>query len=63
MERRAGSAHDAEVEYSETVAKLAERFEADRAEALRHYLARVTPAHRAYNAAVVRAERRFAEER
>lgn len=49
--------HDAEVEYSETVFKLRERFEADVAEANRVRIARVTPAHRDYNRTVVAAER------
>ena len=49
--------HEAEVEYSETVMKLRERFEADVAEANRLRIARITPAHRAYNRAVVAAER------
>jgi hypothetical protein len=49
--------HDAEVEYSETVFKLRERFEADVAEANRLRIARVTPAHRQYNRTVVAAER------
>jgi hypothetical protein len=49
--------HDAEVEYSETVFKLRERFEADIAEANRLRIARVTPAHREYNRTVVAAER------
>jgi anti-sigma28 factor (negative regulator of flagellin synthesis) len=50
--------HEAEVEYSETVHKLRERFESDLAEANRLRIARVTPAHRDYNRAVVAAERR-----
>jgi hypothetical protein len=50
--------HDAEVEYAETVAKLRERYEADLAEAARRRLRAVTPAHQAYNRAVVAAERR-----
>jgi hypothetical protein len=56
-ERKAAT-YDAEVEYGETVGKLRERYEADLAEAARVRLARVTPAHRAYNAAVVAAEHR-----
>lgn len=47
---------DAEVEYSETVAKLRERFEADLAEAAARRRAAVIPAHRAYNVAVIAAE-------
>lgn len=54
---RKTATYEAEVEYAETVAKLRERFELDVAEAARHRLARVTPAHRAYNAAIVAAER------
>ncbi len=56
LERKQAT-HEAEVEYSETVFKLRERFEADLAEAARARLARITPAHRAYNIAVVAAER------
>ncbi|HZC70770.1 MAG TPA: hypothetical protein VE442_08755 [Jatrophihabitans sp.] len=54
---REQATRDAETEYSETVGKLRERFEADLSEAARVRLARVTPAHRAYNHAVVAAER------
>ena len=53
---REHATRDAEVEYSETVGKLRERFEADLAEASVHRLARVTPAQRDYNRAVVAAE-------
>jgi hypothetical protein len=55
--QRSQATHDAEVEYSETVAKLRERYEIDLAEALRRRLVAVTPAHKAYNRAVVAAER------
>ena len=55
--QRAEATRDAEIEYSETVAKLRERFEAELAAAAAHRLERVTPAHRAYNRAVVAAER------
>jgi hypothetical protein len=55
--RRSEATHDAEVEYSETVRKLRERFEADLDEAGRIRLVRVTPAQREYTRAVVRAER------
>jgi hypothetical protein len=48
--------HEADVEYSETVYKLRERFEADLAEATTVRLVHVAPAHRAYNASVVAAE-------
>jgi hypothetical protein len=48
--------HEADVEYSETVAKLRERFEADLAAATALWLERVCPAQRAYNHAVVAAE-------
>lgn len=54
---RSAATRDAEIEYSETITKLRERFEADLAEAAALRLARVTPAHRAYNAAVLTAER------
>lgn len=53
---RTAATRDAEIEYSETVAKLHERYEADLADAAAHRLAQVTPAHRAYNRAVVAAE-------
>lgn len=55
-QERKVSTHDVEVEYSETVAKLRERFEHDLAEANRARLARLLPAHRAYNRAVLAAE-------
>jgi len=54
---RKQATYEAEVEYSETVAKLRERYYHDLAEANRARLARITPAHRAYNRAVVAAER------
>lgn len=54
--QRDEATHDAEVEYSETVLKLREQFEADLAAASAHRLARVTPAQQAYNRAVVAAE-------
>jgi hypothetical protein len=54
---RKTATYEAEIEYGETVAKLRERFEVDLAEAARLRLARVMPAHQAYNAAVVAAER------
>lgn len=52
------AARDAEIEYSETISKIREHYEADLAEASRLRLARITPAQRAYNVAVVAAERR-----
>lgn len=55
--QRTVATREAEIEYSETVAKLRERFEADLAAAAGHRIERVTPAHRAYNRAVVAAER------
>ncbi len=58
---RSAATHDAEIEYSETVAKLRERFETDLAEALQRHRAAVRPAHQAFNAAILRAEQRFAE--
>jgi hypothetical protein len=54
---RQHATRDAEIEYSETVGKLRERFEGDLAEASALRLARVAPAQRAYNAAVIAAER------
>ena len=54
---RARRTRDAEVEYSETVTKLRERYEADLAESARRRVAAVRPAHQAYNRAVVAAER------
>jgi len=53
---RAVATRDAEIEYSETVTKLREWFEVELAEAAALRLARVTPAHCAYNRAVVAAE-------
>lgn len=58
---RARRTRDADEEYSETVSKLRERFEAELAEALERYRQAVRPAHRAYNRAVQEAERAFAE--
>ncbi len=55
--QRSQATHEAEVEYSETVLKLRETYEVDLAEALRRRLRAVTPAHKAYNRAVVAAER------
>lgn len=57
---RTVAVHDAEVEYSETVAKLREAFEHDLAAALARRTARTLPAQRAYNAAVIAAERAYA---
>lgn len=54
---RALSTRDAEVEYSETVCKLREHYESDLAEAAAWRMRAVTPAHRAYNRAVIAAER------
>lgn len=54
---RKEATYEAEVEYAEIVAKLRECYYHDLAEANRVRLARVTPAHRAYNRAVVAAER------
>jgi aminoglycoside phosphotransferase family enzyme len=45
------------VEYSETVAKVRERYRADLSDAAAHRLRPVTVAHRSYNRAVVAAER------
>jgi hypothetical protein len=57
---RERNTRDAEVEYSETVAKLRDRFDGDIAEAARRRLEAVRPAHQAYNGAVIAAERRYA---
>jgi hypothetical protein len=54
---RSQATHDAEVEYAEAVTKLRERYEADLADAAARRLRAVTPAHQAYNRAVVAAER------
>ena len=54
---RAAATRDAQIEYSETVTKLREAFEADLAAAHALLLRRIRPAHRAYNAAVIAAER------
>ena len=54
---RQRATRDADIEYSETVGKLRERFEGDLAEAAALRLARVAPAQRAYNVAVIAAER------
>lgn len=58
---RVVATHEADVEYSETVAKLREAFEADLAEALARCIARTLPAQRAYNAAVIVAEKAYAQ--
>ena len=57
---RASAARDAEIEYSETLRKLREAFDADVAAAARHRYEQVLPAHRAYNAAVIAAEQAYA---
>jgi hypothetical protein len=54
--RRAEAVREAEVEYTETVGKLRERYDADLAEAAARRLRAVTPAHQAYNRAVIAAE-------
>jgi hypothetical protein len=54
---RERATHEAEVEYSETVSKLRERFEADLADAAARRRVAVRPAHQAYNCAVIAAER------
>lgn len=54
---RAAATEDAQMEYSETVHKARDHFEAELADATEHLLERVTPAHRAYNAASVAIER------
>jgi hypothetical protein len=59
--QRSRATRDADIEYSETVLKLRERFEADLAEAARRRLETVAPAHRAYVRAVVAAERLSAQ--
>lgn len=57
---RTAATRDAEMEYSETVAKLRWTFESELLEAAARRRARVLPAHRAYNAAVAAAERDYA---
>ena len=57
---RTAITRDAHVEYAEAVGKLREAFERDLAHARAELLARVTPAYRAYNAAVIAAERAHA---
>jgi len=59
QQRRTLALHEAEVDYSETVTKLRERFEADLADALARRIAAVCPAQRACNAAVIRAEQTY----
>jgi hypothetical protein len=54
---RAAGVHEADVEYGETVLKLREAFERDVADASARRRAAVLPVHRAYNAAVIAAER------
>jgi len=54
---RARATAAANLEYSHTVARLRAQFEADLAAANARRLAAVRPHHRAYNAAVVAAER------
>lgn len=61
IHERSLATREAEIEYSETVAKLRERFEADLAEALRRHRTTVRPAHQAFNAAMLRAEQAFAD--
>ena len=56
---RAVATRHAEIEYSETVFKLREAFEADLASASARRNERVLPAHRAYNAAVIAAEQAY----
>ena len=54
--RRTNATRAAEQEYSETVARLRAKFEADLAAAAERRRAVVRPAHQAYNAAVIEAE-------
>ena len=56
----ADAVRDSQVEYSEMVGKLRERFEIDLADALEHYRHGVINKQRAYNAAVIQAEREYA---
>ena len=58
-QERAAAIREVEIEYSESVLKLRDAFEADLAAALAERTERVRPAHRAYNAAVVAAERAY----
>jgi hypothetical protein len=53
---RSHASHEAQVEYSETVAKLRERYEQDIAAALAQLRASTRPAYQAYNEAVITAE-------
>jgi hypothetical protein len=57
---RALGTHQADLEYSATVAKLRERFEADLAEAAVRHREAVRPVHRAFNTAVIEAEQAYA---
>ena len=59
--QRSRATKAAELEYSRTVARLRAQFEAGLAAAAERRLAAVRPHHRAYNAAVVAAERVTAE--
>lgn len=56
---RAAASRSAQIEYSETVAKLREQFEGDLGEATRRYCEAVCPVHRRYNAAIIEAELRY----
>ena len=56
---RTDAVRDAEIEYSETVTKLREAFEVGLADAQAWRHARVLPADRAYNAAVIAAEQKY----
>lgn len=62
IQHRAQATRDAEVEYSETLIKLNERYTEDRAAAREHYLMQVRPAHQAFVAALIDAERRYAQQ-
>jgi hypothetical protein len=53
---RSQAAHDAQIEYSETVSKLRESYEGDVAHALATLRAALLPSYQAYNAAVIAAE-------
>jgi hypothetical protein len=58
-EERLAATREADVAYSETLAKLRDRFEADLAAARALHREAVRPAHRAYNRAVQEAERAY----
>lgn len=58
-DERAARLADAQEQYSETIAKLRERFEFETLEALRTFLVASAPAQREYNATVARIEDQY----